>query len=221
MNEKKTIRQNRFFKLATFCGQNVVVFVVFGLFQAAHAQGEWKWAHCWSGDNGTSPSDYYNYIFNTAFDNEGNLYVYGMMGGRATLDGSLLHFCDDSRVLLTNNKSILLSKFDTLGNMLWHKVVKQSSEPAIPNWMEVRDDKIHISGNCQFGGDSHYEWLFYLDTLIEEAQITVLPDSLQNRLTNDTPDGPFSPRWIWMETFWKTTLWKRFQGNITSLFIYV
>ena len=145
----------------------------------ASAQGEWKWAHCWSGSNGINSNDYYNRITVTAFDDEGNLYVYGTMGGTAAIDNELLAFSEDSRVLLTNNPAILLAKFDTLGNMLWYKVVKQSSESALPKWMEVREDRIFIAGDCGFGGDSHHEWLYYMDTLIEESQITALPDSLQ------------------------------------------
>ena len=145
----------------------------------ASAQGEWKWAHCWSGSNGVNTNDYYNRITAAAFDDEGNLYVYGSMGATAAIDNELLAFSEDSRVLLTNNPAILLAKFDTMGNMLWYKVVKQSTQRAVPKWMEVKDDRIFIEGDCGFVGDSHHEWLYYMDTLIEESQITALPDSLQ------------------------------------------
>ena len=155
------------------------LFAILFTLPSVFAQPGWQWAHCWSGGNGISAGDYYNNINSTAFDSEGNLYVYGMMGGTARLDGELLHFSEDSRVLLTNNPSILLAKFDTLGNMLWYKVVKQSTEEAVPCWMEIRDDRIYIAGNCGINGDSHHEWLYYMDTLIEESQITSLPDSLQ------------------------------------------
>ena len=147
--------------------------------QGVSAQGEWKWAHYWNGGNGISANDYYNTINTTAFDSEGNLYVYGMMGGAAQLDGALLYFSENTNVLLANTPAILLAKFDTLGNMLWCKVVKQSTERAVPCWMVVRNNRIYIAGNCGFGGDSHHEWLYYMDTLIKESQITSLPDSLQ------------------------------------------
>ena len=155
------------------------LFAILFTLPSVFAQPGWQWAHCWSGGNGISVGDYYNYINTTAFDEDGNLYVYGSMGGTARLDGELLHFSEDSRVLITNNPSILLAKFDTLGNMLWYKVVKQSTEEAVPCWMEIRDDRIYIAGNCGINGDSHHEWLYYMDTLIEESQITSLPDSLQ------------------------------------------
>ena len=90
----------------------------------ASAQGEWKWAHYWSGGDGTLGS-YYNEITNTAFDEEGNIYVYGTMGGNAVIDGLTFQFVNNGTVLNTNERSILLSKFDTLGNMLWYKVVKR------------------------------------------------------------------------------------------------
>ena len=158
-----------------------IILIAIAAALTASAQGEWKWAHCIGGGtgSGTSLGDYYNNINSTAFDSDGNLYVYGMMGGTAKLDGALLNFSENTNVLLTNNPSILLAKFDTLGNMLWYKVVKQSTERAVPCWMEVRDDRIYVAGNCGFGGDSHHEWLYYMDTLIEESQITSLPDSLQ------------------------------------------
>ena len=158
-----------------------IIAILIAAVLSASAQGEWKWSHCIGGGNGpgTSQGDIYNNIISTAFDSEGNLYVYGTMGGTARFDGALLDFSENTNVLLTNNPSILLAKFDTLGNMLWYKVVKQSSAVALPYWMEIRDDRIYIAGNCGINGDSHHEWLYYMDTLIEESQITSLPDSLQ------------------------------------------
>ena len=153
----------------------IAILAAFFILPCATAQGEWKWAHCIGGDNGIKSNDYYNRITTTAFDEEGNLYVYGLMGGTAQLDGALLDFSENSNVLLTNNPSILLAKFDTLGNMLWYKVVKPSDERALPKWMEVHDGRIYIAGDCSFYGG----WLYYMDTLITVSQITSLPDSLQ------------------------------------------
>ena len=88
---------------------------------SASAQGEWKWAHYWTGGDGTLGS-YYNEITNTAFDEEGNIYVYGSMGGSPQFDGLTFLFVNNGTVLDRNDHSILLAKFDTLGNMLWYKV---------------------------------------------------------------------------------------------------
>ena len=70
-------------------------FLVFVLLIAtATAQGEWKWAHYWSGQDGTTTStSYHNYISNSAFDDEGNLYVYGAMEDNPVMDGEPSEFC--------------------------------------------------------------------------------------------------------------------------------
>ena len=62
-----------------------------------------------------------------------------------------------------NERSILLAKFDTLGNMLWYKVVKSSAEQAFPLWMEVRNNNVYIAGNCAFYGSYSDDWLYYTD----------------------------------------------------------
>ena len=69
----------------------------------------WRW-HSWL---------ILNEITNTAFDEEGNIYVYGSMGGSPQFDGLSFQFVNNGTVLNKNERSILLAKFDTLGNMLW------------------------------------------------------------------------------------------------------
>ena len=145
---------------------------------SATAQGEWKWAHYWSGGDG-SYSDYYNYITNTAFDDEGNIYVYGSMGGNAVFDGELFQFTTNAEVLSRNDHSVLLAKFDTLGNMLWHKVMKSVDEWAVPKWMEVRDNTVFVAANCGLYGFYPDSWLYYWDTLITKSQIIALPQEMQ------------------------------------------
>ena len=62
-----------------------------------------------------------------------------------------------------NERSILLAKFDTLGHMLWYKVVKSSAEQAFPLWIEVRNNNVYIAGNCAFYGSYSDDWLYYTD----------------------------------------------------------
>ena len=128
----------------------------------ASAQGEWKWAHYWSGGDGTYGA-YYNEITNTAFDEEGNIYVYGSIGINPTIDGMTFQFINNGEVLSYNEKAIMLAKFDTLGNMLWHKVVKSSSSPSFPLWMEVQNDKVYVAGNSSMYEDRQDSWLYYMD----------------------------------------------------------
>ncbi len=147
----------------------------------ASAQGEWKWAHYWSGGDG-SYGDYYNKIINTAFDDEGNIYVYGTMGGNAVFDGQTLQFVNNAEVLNRNERSILLAKFDILGNMLWYKVVKNSGTWSVPKWMEVRNNQIHISGDTGLDyvdWNWNNVWLYFLDTLITGSQVHLTP--VENR----------------------------------------
>ncbi len=158
------------------------------LYVTATAQGEWKWAHYWSGGDG-SYSDYYNYITNTAFDNEGNIYVYGSMGGSAVLDGNTFQFTTNAEVLSHNDHSVLLAKFDTLGNMLWHKEMRCVDEIAVPKWMEVRDNKVFVAANCGFHGFYADSWLYYWDTLIVKYQVNAMPQEEQN--------PPFKTGCVW------------------------
>ena len=158
------------------------------------AQGEWKWAHFWSGGDG-SFGDYYNEITNTAFDDEGNIYVYGTMGGDVIFDGLTFQFTTNPRVLSKNDRTILLAKFDALGNMLWHKEMKSDNEAASPRWMEVRNDKVFVAADCGFYGYQSDSWLYYWDTLITRTQINSLPQELQK-----PPFKAFS-RWTCLAQF--------------------
>ncbi|MBR3558780.1 MAG: hypothetical protein IKN78_07915, partial [Bacteroidales bacterium] len=53
-------------------------------FLTASAQGEWKWANYWSGSDELG-NNLTNCIVRTAFDDDGNIYVFGSCGGSATL----------------------------------------------------------------------------------------------------------------------------------------
>ena len=161
---------------------------------SASAQGEWKWAHYWSGGDG-SYGDYFNNITNTAFDEEGNIYVYGTMGGNPTIDGMTFQFINNGEVLSYNEKAIMLAKFDTLGNMLWHKVVKSSSSPSFPLWMEVRNDQVYVAGNSSMYEDRQDSWLYYMDTLVRKWQVDNIPEEQQQ--------FPFKPyhRWTFFAQF--------------------
>ncbi len=143
---------------------------------SASAQGEWKWAHDFSGSGGDI-SDIFNNITNTAFDEEGNIYVYGTVGGNAMLDGEMLMFSDNAGVITTAQHTILLAKFDTLGAMQWYKVIKCHQDYfSFPKWMTVKNDRIYITGITGMWGDHNY-WLYYLDTLITKADVMSLPES--------------------------------------------
>ena len=175
-----------------------IILIAIAAALTASAQGEWKWAHSIGGGNGPNPSDYYNQIFNTAFDDDGNIYIYGSIGGDVKLDGNLLQYTDVASVLNRGEPGILLAKFDTLGNMLWYKVIK-STEHVFPKWMEVHDNKVFITGNLEVGGGLNYPsmmnsvWVYYLDTLARGPQMHAVP--AEDRV------APFkSGRWTFVAT---------------------
>jgi len=144
-------------------------------FLTASAQGEWKWANYWSGTDGAI-NDLYNYITNTAFDEDGNLYVYGSVGADAHYDGQALAFPGNSDVPYNTYLSSLLAKFDSSGNMLWYKMVSCDKYESHPMWMEVRGNNIYITGASGMSWDGNY-WNFFLDTLIRKADVMNLPES--------------------------------------------
>ena len=145
--------------------------------QTASAQGEWKWANYWSGGGSANTN---NLIIQTAFDDEGDIYVFGQIGGNSTLNGQLLQFTNDSYAFNINKLSSLLAKFDTLGNMLWYKIVKSSGRSESPHWMEVKDNKVFISGEISLDyvdnpASVSSVWLYYFDTLITGPQVHEIP----------------------------------------------
>ena len=146
----------------------------------ASAQGEWKWANYWSGNGGTA-NQYYNQIVKTALDEAGNIYVFGEIGGQPTFNGQTLQFTSYPYAFNIGKRSSMLAKFDSLGNMLWYKMVKSSDQIyCLSHWMEVRDNKVYISGNLSleyvdYNATVNNVWLYYFDTLITGPQVHEIP----------------------------------------------
>ena len=145
------------------------------------AQGEWKWANYWSGSGGI-PTDYYNKIVQMAFDEDGSIYVFGQIGGHPTINGQPLQFTSHPYAFNIDKPTSMLAKFDTLGNMLWYKIVKSSDQYVycLPHWMEVKDNKVYISGNLSleyvdYNATVNDVWLYYFDTLITGSQVHEIP----------------------------------------------
>ena len=146
----------------------------------ASAQGEWKWAHYWTGKDGTGSGEHHNNVIKTAFDEDGNIYVLGWMGANLMIDGILLPFSSNPKVLSREGISTLLLKYDTSGNILWYKIVKCSLANPDPLWMEVHNGNVYISGNfaldfVDYYGTVNNVWLYYLDTLITGPQVQAIP----------------------------------------------
>ncbi|MBR6130293.1 MAG: T9SS type A sorting domain-containing protein [Bacteroidales bacterium] len=154
------------------------ILVTFFTLRTASAQGEWKWANYWSGTDGNG---YSNRTVQAAFDEDGNIYVFGEIGGQPTLNGQTLQFTSHPYAFNIGKRSSMLAKFDSLGNMLWYKMVKSSDQIyCLPHWMEVKDNKVYISGNMSldyvdYSATVNNVWLYYFDTLITGPQVHEIP----------------------------------------------
>jgi len=145
----------------------------------ASAQGEWKWANYWTGnDDPLDSNNPYNYVVRTAFDDDGNVYVFGSFGGSARIQDQTLStwIFDNVEVVASNTSGIILVKFDSLGNHLWSRVIKNSKqgEDCRPYDMALRDGKIVISGHYSFDYNFN-EQLWFLDTLVTQQTALSYP----------------------------------------------
>ena len=133
----------------------------------ASAQGEWKWANYWSGSNELGNS-LTNRFERTAFDDDGNIYVFGSCGGSATLyaQNGTSHFSDNATIVANGSPGSVLAKFDSLGNLLWHRFIKSLNCTSMPYDMFVRDNRITIAGEYVFHLNSISQ-LWFIDTLID------------------------------------------------------
>ena len=147
-------------------------------FLAVSAQGEWKWANYWTGnDDPLSSTNPYNYVVRTAFDEDGNVYVFGSFGGNATLYDQVgnTHFSNITSVVASNTQGTALVKFDSLGNYLWSRIIKNSKQgDCRPYDMILQDGKIVISGQYSFDYSLN-EQLWFLDTLVTQQTALSYP----------------------------------------------
>ncbi|MCQ2271387.1 MAG: T9SS type A sorting domain-containing protein [Bacteroidales bacterium] len=136
----------------------------------ASAQGEWKWANYWTGnDDLLNPSHAYNYVVRTAFDDDGNVYVFGSFGGNAFLydQNQEIRFSDNPIIESNSSPGNVLAKFNAQGDLLWYKFIKSTNGDCLPYDMVIKDSVILIAGE--------YSWTYalnkpfwFFDTLITE-----------------------------------------------------
>ena len=107
------------------------------------------------------------------------------MGGQPSFSGSTFLFINNPQVYGPGKRTSLLAKFDALGNMLWYKVVKSSeSVPCYPFWMEVRDNKVYISGNLSLDYVENTATVFIQQILWIEITVffLFLPFRIKNQM---------------------------------------
>ena len=148
-----------------------------------HAQGEWKWANYWTGnDDPLNSNTPYNYIVRTAFDDDGNIYVFGSFGGDARIydQNQSSYFCGQVSIIAANTPGTVLAKFDTTGNLLWEKVIKSNYDMSnMPYDMYLKDNRIVIAGEYSWDGGSGKQ-LWFLDTLITQQIAHSYPQNEYN-----------------------------------------
>jgi hypothetical protein len=145
-----------------------IIAILIAAVLSASAQGEWKWANYWTGnDDPLNSYNPYNYVVSTAFDDDGNVYVYGCFGGNARVydQNTSDWLCDDVEIVQSNSPGLVVAKLDSLGNLVWSKTVKATyTNYCRPYDMVLHDNQLLISGEYSFFGGNPKLW--FLDTLI-------------------------------------------------------
>ena len=149
----------------------------------ASAQGEWKWANYWTGnDDPLSSTNPYNYVVRTAFDDDGNIYVFGNFGGNARLydQNQSNYLINIASIAGANTPGTVLAKFDTMGNLLWEKNIKGSHDNScLPYDMYLKNDRIIIAGEYSWEHGANKQ-LWFIDTLITQQVAQTYPSSEHN-----------------------------------------
>jgi hypothetical protein len=165
----------------------VICFV--GLMITAVAQdteGYWKWFRSYMGHD-QNTSTYKNRIITMETDDEGNVYCFGFFGsdacwGNSPSEGYVAEELG-SQVVSLGTYNLLIAKFDTLGNQVWHRIISLNGYNRLyPAAMELRDGQILVAGNCymDYGGISGYgPWCWFIDTMVTGHDVHALPASLR------------------------------------------
>ena len=128
-----------------------------------------QWAKSYTGSEESSTS-FFNTVYNTVFDSQGNIYMVGTFGEGATFDGIPLL---DAQ-LYNNAKSLVVAKLDPYGNMLWRKAIKNwSTYPVQPanNLRIVGDSSIvFFASQMKLPLNNNSYFTYYLDTLVRVPQ---------------------------------------------------
>lgn len=164
-------------KLRRFLPFALCLILLQTVFFSTSAQGEWKWANYWTGnDDPLSSTNAYNYVVKTAFDDEGNIYAFGSCGGTAQISdqSQAIHMLNNATVLTANTQGSVLAKFDRNGNLLWHRIIKSSRSECTPYDMFFDGNRIVILGLYSNSGAVN-EHLWFFDTLITGQHFAGIP----------------------------------------------
>jgi len=128
-----------------------------------------QWAKSYTGSEGSSTS-FFNTVYNTVCDSQGNIYIVGTFGEGATFDGIPLL---DAQ-LFNNAQSLVIAKLDPNGNMLWRKAIKNESNYHVwpANNLKIVGDTsiVFLASKMKLPLNNNSYFLYYLDTLVRVPQ---------------------------------------------------
>jgi len=156
----------------------ISLFIFFALSLSAFAQttgGEWKWARAFGGTDGSTPG---NYIRQVEYDADGNTYIVGVYGQFGCWDDGQ-PIVNNSTVSAGNQSELLVAKFDSVGTLLWSKVVQNSYKPTRFSGIQLTDSSLIVVGSTEFADPqqttSSPKWLYFFDTLIRSQDVAATP----------------------------------------------
>src|SRR5574344_576109 len=120
-----------------------------------------QWAKSYTGSEGSSTS-FFNTVYNTVCDSQGNTYFVGTFGEGATFDGIPLL----DAPLYNNPQSLVIAKLDPNGNMLWRKAIKNESNYHVwpANNLRIVGDTsiVLLVSQMRLAGFDNSSFLYYL-----------------------------------------------------------
>lgn len=140
----------------------IILIVITILSQNLYSQ---QWAKTYTGSEESSTT-FYNTVYNTVCDSQGNTYIVGTFGVNAEIDGIPLL----DAPLYNNAKSLLIAKLDPNGNMLWRKAIKNWSNYGVQpaNNLQIVGDSaiVFLVKEMKLSRNDYFSFLYYLDTLV-------------------------------------------------------
>ena len=158
----------------------ISIFIFFALSLSAFSQtagGEWKWARAFGG-NDPGGNRYGNSIKQVEYDADGNIYILGAYGQFGTWDDGQ-PIVNNSTVSAGNQSKLLVAKFDSVGTLLWSKVVQNSYKGTDPLGIQLTDSNLIVIGATRLVDPEETtpspKWLYFFDTLIRSQDVAAIP----------------------------------------------
>ena len=157
----------------------ISLFIFFALSLSAFAQttgGEWKWARAFGGTDGNS---FGNSIKQVEYDADGNTYIVGDYGQFGCWDDGQ-PIVNNSTVSAGNQTKMLVAKFDSVGTLLWSKVVQNSYGTTDFMNLQLTDSSLIVFGTTRLEDRTAVRqntWLYFFDTLIRSQDVAATPEA--------------------------------------------